>query len=829
MNRDGQHEKGTGERSSFGALLRRFRLDAGLSQEALAELAMISKEGVGALERGTNRSPQRETLALLVGALKLNVEQQRAIEAAAERPSRPRASRETSRKKHNLPRVPSRTFGREKEIGELTKLIANSSLVTLTGAGGVGKTRLAIEIGHKFAGKSEDEVKFVDLASVRNPSLVVTAIGAQLGIIESSREPLIETLTSALCRKDTLLILDNCEHLAKEIAAVAESIVSGCSRTRILATSRQSLHVAGEQTYRVASLAFPESANDLCATEVLRYPSAALFADSARKVSESFQVTDENAGSVARICKSLDGIALAIELAAKRVRLLSPRQIEERLTERFQILTGGSHLALPRHQTMRATIDWSYDLLETNEKLLFSRLSIFASSFSLEAAGEVCADEAIEKAAMLDLLGLLADKSLVSSESHAAVHRFRLLESLRAYASEKLQNDAQRMRRRHAEYYTGFAENAAVWASAGPSAVEPDLGNFRAALEWTLDEGKDVVLGVRLLSALREFWLWKGLAAQTARRAEQVLSGTHELSPQSRADVLSTLASMRGDQILAAPAFDAATQAVELYGELGDLRGLSRALRDRGIARTRLGEHVEAEKDLLRSFELSRDLGENREMLRALGAYALALKASRRLAEARVQLMHLLETARELGDDRSVGTTLVNIAEVDFASGDFQSAVSYARESLQSDLSRTNLRSRANQRANLAVYELAMGSADDARKTAGAAIREAIEAGDHIIVANALQTFAAIRAHDDAPRAAQLLGYVESVYESARYVRETTERFAYDAATTHLNNVLSENEIESFKTLGAKLNETQAQKMAHGRAGPPRTVVAGSG
>ena len=430
------------DRSSFGALLREFRLAANLSQESLAERAAMSADGISALERGVNKAPQRETLGLLVDALQLEPRQRAAIEAAARRPSRPRRSGSRGPKKHNLPRLVTPLVGRERDLAEVGKLIAGTHVLTLTGAGGVGKTRLAVQLGYEARDDCDDGVWFVDLAAVRASGDVAPAIANAFGIRERADQPLIDAVANALLRKKVLLLLDNCEHVVSAAAAAIDKILTECPDVRILATSRQPIGVPGERTYRLASLSLEAS--------------VAFFWESAQRADPSFSLNGDLV-VVERICRRLDGIPLAIELAAARVRLLSLSQIEALLSERFPVLTGGGRLA--RHQTMRALVDWSYDLLSEEEQSLFVRLGIFPAEFTFEAALAVCGGEGIATSRVLEILGSLVDKSLLTNERHGKTRRFRLLETMRAYALEKLGDGINVLTERHAQYYLKLVQS----------------------------------------------------------------------------------------------------------------------------------------------------------------------------------------------------------------------------------------------------------------------------------------------------------------------------------------------------------------------------------
>jgi predicted ATPase len=787
-------------RPGFGSLLREHRLAAGLSQEALAELATLSVDGISALERGANQAPQRDTLALLVNALGLNPEQQRALEIAAARPSRPRRSTRRKAKQGNLPRVLTRLYGRERELGEIKAQLKAVSLITLTGAGGVGKTRLALEVGSQVTNAFDDGVWFVDLAVLHDPNLVANHVAALFGVSETADRDIAEALTEVLSHKSNLVILDNCEHVAPAVAYLSRALITACPDLRILATSRQTLQVPGEQPYRVASLS-PAAAMEL-------------FADSASRAVDNFAITEENAAIVERICTRLDGIALAIELAAARLNVLSPAQLEERLSERFRVLTGGSRLSLSRHQTMRALVDWSYDLLDAGERKLFTRLAVFPASFSLEAVYAVCADEHDDEPHILEVLASLIDKSLVISEPFGATRRYRLLETMRAYALEKSITEIQLLNRRHAEFYNSLVARTRISDAGWGVTLDTEYSNIRRALEWTIDEGGDVANGALLLERMREFLLLRGLGAEAARRAERALACSDDLAMPVQALLWAVLAAMRAELMQPAPALKAATRALALYEELRDRRGIARALRDQGVALLRLGDFAQAERDLQRALTIDLESGEQLDKDRAWGAMALVYKMTGRLEDARTVMMTLLETARATADERSIWINLQNLAETEFALGEVQSAVAHLRESLAGDMVRKNARFRANAKANLAAYLLALDSETESHEMASAAVREARQGVDRGILACAIQHLAAIRATADPKNAARLLGYVEQLLAGTGFVREYTERYTYDVLWTRLREKLADDEIAVLSREGGLLTEEQAVRLA---------------
>ncbi len=416
--------------SDFGTLLRRYRIEAGLSQEQLAERARLSFHGVSALERGFRRTPQPETIALLAGALALDDHQRAALETAAARSTLPRRRSENVTVGPWLEAAPSKLplsltsfIGRDAELEEIAELAHGNRLVTITGAGGIGKTQTALRAAIMAESKNGD-VHFVALATVSEAPAVVAAIASAVGVREAPNRPLLETLLADLRNQSALLILDNCEHVLPQAATVVETLLQSCANLRILAISREPLKAGGERAYSLRSL----SVDDGCK----------LFADRARAVDHRFALTDENAAIVERICRRLDGNALAIELAAARVNVLSLNALAENLENHLSILDAGERTALARQQTMRATIEWSYGLLSPREQRIFERLSVLKGGGTLETATTVCASDDIAEDDVLDAIVSLVDKSIVAAELEGVEPRYRLLEPFREFARERL-------------------------------------------------------------------------------------------------------------------------------------------------------------------------------------------------------------------------------------------------------------------------------------------------------------------------------------------------------------------------------------------------------
>ncbi len=452
----------------------------------------------------------------------------------------------------NLP-VPITSFvGRKQEMAEVKRLLLNTRLLTLTGPGGIGKTRLAKEAAFDLVHAFKDGVWIVELGELMDASRVAQAIAKTLGIRDTSNQPFDQIITAALASKAVLLILDNCEHLIETCAHIVETLLSHCPDLKILATSREALDIPGETVWQVPGLGLPDwEETSRVAEERLaalrQYDAVRLFADRAAASVPAFQLTNYNAFAVAQVCQRLDGIPLAIELAAARAKTLTVEQIAERLDDRFRLLTGGSRTALPRYQTLRSLIDWSYDLLSEPERALFRRLAVFAGGWTLEAAEAVCCCEQIESIRILELKARLVDKSLVLMEEYNSSTRYRFLETIRQYARDKLleSEEAARTRDRHRDWFLALTEEAEIGLRTGEQLfwlnhLETEHDNLRAALDWSLGHGEssadDAEKGLRIAGALAQFWAMHGHLGEGRRWLAQALrSPTGSIPPRAKA------------------------------------------------------------------------------------------------------------------------------------------------------------------------------------------------------------------------------------------------------------------------------------------------------
>jgi non-specific serine/threonine protein kinase len=509
-------------------------------------------------------------------------------------------ARVAERPASNLPLQLTSFVGREREIAEVERLLADHRLLTLTGPGGSGKTRVALAVAFEVVECFEDGVWFVELAPLSDPDLVPQAVASVLGVREVPGRPLTETLVEHLGTKGLLLILDNCEHLVEACAALTDTLLRSCPGVRILGTSREALGIGGENAWLVPSLILPDADQTAPAQVLASYEAISLFAERARAVASGFELTEVNAPAVTRVCRMLDGMPLAIELAAARVRVLSVEQISSRLEDSFGLLTGGSRTAMPRHRTLRAAMDWSHDLLSEEERVMLRRLSAFAGGFTLEATESVSEGEGIEEARVLELLGSLVDKSLVIFEEQDEETRYRLLETVRQYGRETLKEsgEAGRVRSRHAAWYLDLAEEAEpelkgsrqlVWLEC----LEREHDNLRAAMRWLLEEG-DSERVARLGWALWLFWWIRGFFSEGRRWMEEALAKGSAMPASARATALFVTGTMATGQADFRSAEPLLGESLGLFRGLGDKRGAAYALGSIGIAAIGQDQHERA-------------------------------------------------------------------------------------------------------------------------------------------------------------------------------------------------------------------------------------------
>jgi len=572
---------------------------------------------------------------------------------------------------NNLPQQVTSFVGRERESSQIKALLARSRLVTLVGTGGLGKTRLSLQVAASVIDNYSDGVWFVELAATADPRLVCQVVASVLGVTETAGQPVEDALLAHVGERHLLIILDNCEHLAAACALLAKQLLQASNTLKILTTSREALNIGGETTYALPALALPGDGAQRVTPEVLLQSEAArLFVERATAVHAPFSVTTANAPAVARVCRRLDGIPLALELAAARVRALSVEVIAERLDDCFRLLTGGDRTGLPRQQTLRALIDWSHELLTVAETTLFRRLAVFAGGFTLDAAEAVGHDDGPDAADVLDTLMRLVEKSLV--ERDASGDRYRLLETVRQYALERLAtaDEGHAQRTRHLAFYLDLARRARP-KLIGPEQSEwlkrldLERENLLAAHAWSCEADLAEQYGLQLVSSLRRYWIFRGLLALGLTITREALACPSARQPSlQRCEALldaGQLGSFMGR-------YDEAQQALEeslaIARATNDNVRVSAVLQPLGLALLGRGEFASARRHLQEGLELAETLGTPREVAGALNALAQTARAEGDLATAEPLYTRVLTIARATGDIDIVAVSLLNLAMV---------------------------------------------------------------------------------------------------------------------------------------------------------------------
>lgn len=679
----------------------------------------------------------------------------------------------TSATRHDLVASSLTTFiGREKPLADLKELFGRTRLLTLTGSGGCGKTRLARQVASDLGESYSGGIWFVELAPLADPALVPHAVAQALGLNEQPGTDLTQTIAEHLGSKRLLIVLDNAEHVLDACAHLTDALLRACISLSVLVTSRERLGIIGELTYRVPSLSFPDPGHEVTPELLSTYESARLFIDRAQLQRPQFEVTAHNAVALASICRRLDGIPLAIELAAARVRSMPMEEVSRRLDDRFDLLTGGSRTALPRHQTLRSLIDWSYDLLADAERQLLCRVSIFAGGWTMEAAREVCSGEGVRGDDVLGLLTSLVDRSLVLAKEHHGATRYGLLESVRHYARDRLREhgDESRWARRHFDHMLALAKEAQIGLSGEDQRewferLETEHDNLRAALSWSCSSAGDASGGLQIASAIGLFWETRGHVGEGRRW----LAALIDTVPTGQ-DWLARAGALRWAGILAmyqadyAAAQELQEKALAIYRTVGEDRlGIARVLNNIGLLSADQGHYAAAQP----LFEES-----------------LAIR-------------------REIGDVAGIGTVLSNLGLVAYEQANHETALALWEESLAIRRTLDDRRSLANAAHNVGTVLCDLGdhASAQARMKEALAIRCAIGAASAI--ATSLEGFATLALALDQPdRAARLWGQAERLRASSDVPlpRRAQRRFDQDVGAARA----ALGDSEAFETAWAE-------------------------
>jgi len=590
--------------------------------------------------------------------------------------------------RHNIPAQLTNFIGREKETKEIKAAIAAHRLVTLTGSGGTGKTRLSLQAAADLLDQYPDGVWFAELAPLTDSNLIPQSILSALQANEQEGKTALQTLIERLRDKKTLLILDNCEHLIEASAKIAETLLAHAPALRILASSREALGIPGELAWRVPSMTLPDARKISEVEELLQSEAARLFVERAALAQPHFRLTKDNAPHVAQICARLDGIPLALELAAARVKALSVEQVAARLDDRFRLLTGGSRAALPRQQTLRALIDWSYQLLSEDERLLFRRLAVFVGGWTLDAAESVCGEER-SGFDILDLMTRLVDKSLINVEHSAGESRYRRLETIRQYAREALLNSEETaaFRDRHLEYFLTYAETAKVKLGgreqeAWLAQLETEHDNLRAALEWSLETKPE--FGLRIAAALIDFWDTRGYLNEGRRWLDKTLQATASLAPDpTRVDVLLGAMAFAIRQSELDVSKKILAEGLALARAIDYKKGIARGLTAQGIVAEFFdGDLTGAEALYNEALTFYREAGDRLAIGQALGPIASCALKRYDFVRSENLYSESLRLFREVENEREIAGALGNLAEAALAQRNYPKAQNFAAESL---------------------------------------------------------------------------------------------------------------------------------------------------
>jgi len=639
---------------------------------------------------------------------------------------------------NNLPQQVTSFIGRERELAEAKSLLEGTRLLTLLGMGGLGKTRLSLQIGADVLEKYPDGVWFIDLAPIRDPSLVPNVAAQVLGVHEEPGKSITQTLCAHVREHKLLFVLDNCEHLVSACASLADALLQAAPDVRILATSREALHIRGEQTYPVLPLAVPDRKADF--ETLQRSEAVQLFVERARLQKPSFSLTEREAPAIAELCTRLDGIPLALELAAARLRSLSVSDINARLHDRFKLLTGGSRVALERQQTLRALVSWSYDLLQAHEQIVLDRLSVFAAGFDLQAAEAVCGADPIPSEDVLDLVTSLVEKSLVMVEQEGDGSRYGLLETIREFAHECLskrygllgtirefahehlvdRDDVAATAARHCDYYLGIAKTARTKLEGPEQAewtrrIEVDLDNLRAAIALALSGGVDPVIAVKLEVALMRFRMLRGYSTEARNNVraalahpaihEPTVARAHALyvggalamnqsdyaeatkmlteclairrglgNARETAAALSTLSTNYVQQGEIAKARDCEEEAIGMFRELGDGIGEAIGLLNLGEISWRQADHVGAQHLFEQCLTIARSIKHQELESECERDLGELALGAGNVQAAQARFTRSLRICRDAEDKRGEAITLWQLGRTDMAGGDLEAA-----------------------------------------------------------------------------------------------------------------------------------------------------------
>jgi predicted ATPase/class 3 adenylate cyclase/DNA-binding CsgD family transcriptional regulator len=722
---------------------------------------------------------------------------------------------------NNLPIQPTSLIGREKEVAKVLELLQREEirLLTLTGPGGTGKTRLGLQVAAELSEAFSDGVYFVNLAPISDPELVVPTLAQTLNVKEIAEQPLLDLLKASLHWKHLLLLLDNFEQVVGAAVYVAE-LLAACPNLKVLVTSRMALHVRGEQEFAVPPLAVPDRGRLPDLGALSQYEAVALFIQRAQSVKSEFQVTNANAPAVAEICARLDGLPLAIELAAARIKVLPPQALLARLSQQLTVLTSGARDAPTRQQTLRNTIEWSYQLLDAYEQRLFRELSVFVGGCTLQAIEAICGapGDGNGVGLVFDGVASLIDKSLLQqTEKEYGESRFLMLETIREYGLECLMasGEAEVTRQAHASYYLRLSEQAepelrgmqqAMWLNR----LEAEHVNFRAALGWALENG-EVEIGLRLVGALWRFWMVRGYFTEGRGWLERVQARSSDAAPALQARAFTGVGSMAWSQGNYQQAIRWHQQALALYREVGDMQGIAFALNNLGIQAQYQGDYERARAFLEESLALYREQGDQWGIAIVLGNLGLGEASQGDYERAKALFEENLAISRELKAKADIALALHNLGDIARYRGDHQRAMVYLEECLFvcEELGDKRLTSMTLNILGL----VARWQGDFARSAAlhTESLALSRELGEKLCIAQCLEGLAGVYGMQKHPeQAARLLGAAEAEREAINSPLLPIDRADYGHIVSIIRAQLDEAAFAVFWAEGRTMTPEQA-------------------